>query len=131
MYYSPAAAENCIRGFFHLGFQASYAQVGGRTHQSCPASDVHRNPAIPVSRILKTEVLPTSTALVSLSTGMNRFVFMPCLDVSANISQDLAKHFLPYRAISTKICRDVPSGVSKEVGFARYSILLQHRKFPI
>jgi len=28
MYYSPAAAENCIRGFFHLGFQASYAQVG-------------------------------------------------------------------------------------------------------
>jgi hypothetical protein len=26
MYYSPAAAENCIRGFFHLGFQASYAQ---------------------------------------------------------------------------------------------------------
>jgi len=27
MYYSPAAAENCIRGFFHLGFQASYAQV--------------------------------------------------------------------------------------------------------
>jgi hypothetical protein len=27
MYYSPASAENCIRGFFHLGFQASYAQV--------------------------------------------------------------------------------------------------------
>lgn len=26
MYFSPAAAENCIRGFFHLGFQASYAQ---------------------------------------------------------------------------------------------------------
>ena len=26
MYYSPASAENCIRGFFHLGFQASYAQ---------------------------------------------------------------------------------------------------------
>ncbi|OAL40348.1 hypothetical protein AYO20_00084 [Fonsecaea nubica] len=59
MYYSPAAAENCIRGFFHLGFQASYAQ-------------------------------------------------------------DLAKHFLPYHAVSTKICRDAPSGVSKEVGFARF-----------
>jgi hypothetical protein len=27
LYYSPACAENCIRGFFHLGFQASYAQV--------------------------------------------------------------------------------------------------------
>lgn len=26
-YYSPASAENCIRGFFHLGYQASYAQV--------------------------------------------------------------------------------------------------------
>jgi len=26
MYYSPASAENCIRGFFHRGFQASYAQ---------------------------------------------------------------------------------------------------------
>lgn len=32
MYYSPAAAENCIRGFFHLGFQASYAQVCQRLH---------------------------------------------------------------------------------------------------
>ena len=26
-YFSPASAENCIRGFFHLGYQASYAQV--------------------------------------------------------------------------------------------------------
>ena len=26
-YYSPASAENCIRGFFHLGYQASYAQA--------------------------------------------------------------------------------------------------------
>ncbi|KAH0834408.1 hypothetical protein FOPE_03750 [Fonsecaea pedrosoi] len=34
--------------------------------------------------------------------------------------QDLAKHFLPYHAVSTKICRDAPSGVSKEVGFARF-----------
>ena len=25
-YFSPASAENCIRGFFHLGYQASYAQ---------------------------------------------------------------------------------------------------------
>ncbi|KPI38464.1 Sporulation-specific protein 5 [Cyphellophora attinorum] len=33
---------------------------------------------------------------------------------------DLANHFRPYNAISTKICRDVPSGVSKEVGFARF-----------
>jgi hypothetical protein len=39
-------------------------------------------------------------------------------------SQDLAKHFLPYHAVSTKICRDVPSGVSKEVGFARCSFLI-------
>jgi hypothetical protein len=35
------------------------------------------------------------------------------------LPQHLANHFRPYNAISTKICRDVPSGVSKEVGFAR------------
>lgn len=40
--------------------------------------------------------------------------------VVADVAQDLAKHFLPYAAVSTKICRDSPSGVSKEVGFARY-----------
>ena len=33
-YYSPAAAENCIRGFFHLGYQASYAQVCTKTEIS-------------------------------------------------------------------------------------------------
>ena len=27
-YFHPADAENCIRGFYHLGYQASYAQVG-------------------------------------------------------------------------------------------------------
>ena len=36
MYYSPAAAENCIRGFFHLGFQASYAQVSSALGTSPP-----------------------------------------------------------------------------------------------
>ena len=36
MYYSPAAAENCIRGFFHLGFQASYAQVSSGLITSLP-----------------------------------------------------------------------------------------------
>jgi hypothetical protein len=41
--------------------------------------------------------------------------------VADHVQQDLAKHFLPYNAISTKICRDAPSGVSKEVGFARYA----------
>ena len=37
----------------------------------------------------------------------------------ADTTQDLYQHFLPINAVSTKICRDIPSGVSKEVGFAR------------
>lgn len=27
-YFTYEDCENCIRGFFHLGYQASYAQVG-------------------------------------------------------------------------------------------------------
>ncbi|KAI1615123.1 hypothetical protein EDD37DRAFT_657697 [Exophiala viscosa] len=89
MYYSPAAAENCIRGFFHLGFQASYAQKS-------------RN-----------------SRLKDLEDRGSTNIYCTGVPIDWNES-DLAKHFLPYRAISTKICRDVPSGVSKEVGFARF-----------
>ncbi|RMZ88752.1 hypothetical protein DV736_g4029, partial [Chaetothyriales sp. CBS 134916] len=89
MYYSPAAAENCIRGFFHLGFQASYAQK---------------------SRNSRLKDLEDKTSTNIYCTGV---------PIEWNES-DLAKHFLPFHAISTKICRDVPSGVSKEVGFARF-----------
>ncbi|RMD43615.1 hypothetical protein DV735_g1567, partial [Chaetothyriales sp. CBS 134920] len=86
MYYSPAAAENCIRGFFHLGFQASYAQK---------------------SRNSRLKDLEDKTSTNIYCTGV---------PIEWNES-DLAKHFLPFHAVSTKICRDVPSGVSKEVGF--------------
>ncbi|KAK5274954.1 hypothetical protein LTR99_004338 [Exophiala xenobiotica] len=89
MYYSPAAAENCIRGFFHLGFQASYAQKS-------------RN-----------------SRLKDLEDRNSTNIYCTGVPIDWNES-DLAKHFLPYRAVSTKICRDVPSGVSKEVGFARF-----------
>ncbi|KAJ9639131.1 uncharacterized protein PV06_07316 [Exophiala oligosperma] len=89
MYYSPAAAENCIRGFFHLGFQASYAQKS-------------RN-----------------SRLKDLEDKSSTNIYCTGVPIDWNES-DLAKHFLPYRAVSTKICRDVPSGVSKEVGFARF-----------
>ncbi|KAK5947530.1 hypothetical protein PMZ80_001682 [Knufia obscura] len=89
MYYSPASAENCIRGFFHLGFQASYAQK---------------------SRNARLKDLEDRTSTNIYCTGV---------PIDWN-EADLAKHFLPYRAISTKICRDTPSGVSKEVGFARF-----------
>ncbi|KAK5077932.1 hypothetical protein LTR64_003664 [Lithohypha guttulata] len=89
MYYSPAAAENCIRGFFHLGFQASYAQKS-------------RN-----------------ARLKDLEDKASTNIYCTGVPIDWN-EADLAKHFLPYRAISTKICRDTPSGVSKEVGFARF-----------
>ena len=92
MYYSPASAENCIRGFFHLGFQASYAQKS-------------RN-----------------ARLKDLEDRASTNIYCTGVPIDWN-EADLAKHFLPYRAISTKICRDTPSGVSKEVGFARYVFL--------
>lgn len=88
MYFSPAAAENCIRGFFHLGFQASYAQKS-------------RN-----------------ARLKDLEDKASTNIYCTGVPIDWN-EADLAKHFLPFRAISTKICRDTPSGVSKEVGFAR------------
>ncbi|KIW64028.1 hypothetical protein PV04_08989 [Phialophora macrospora] len=89
MYYSPAAAENCIRGFFHLGFQASYAQKS-------------RN-----------------SRLKDLEDRNSTNIYCTGVPIEWNES-DLAKHFAPYIAVSTKICRDAPSGVSKEVGFARF-----------
>ncbi|GAB1208541.1 hypothetical protein APSETT445_007292 [Aspergillus pseudonomiae] len=58
-YYNFESCENCIRGFFYLGYQASFAQ-------------------------------------------------------------DLRRHFEPYRVVSEKISRDEKTGVSKEVGFARF-----------
>ncbi|RVX74246.1 hypothetical protein B0A52_02078 [Exophiala mesophila] len=89
MYYSPASAENCIRGFFHLGFQASYAQKS-------------RN-----------------SRLKDLEDRNSTNIYCTGVPIDWNES-DLAKHFIPYLAVSTKICRDAPSGVSKEVGFARF-----------
>ncbi|KIX00076.1 uncharacterized protein Z518_05133 [Rhinocladiella mackenziei CBS 650.93] len=89
MYCSPAAAENCIRGFFHLGFQASYAQKS-------------RN-----------------SRLKDLEDKNSTNIYCTGVPIDWNES-DLAKHFLLYYAVSTKICRDASSGVSKEVGFVRF-----------
>ena len=35
-FYSFSSCENCIRGFFHLGYQASYAQA----RKTCPPMSV-------------------------------------------------------------------------------------------
>lgn len=108
MYYSPASAENCIRGFFHLGFQASYAQKS----RNARLKDLEDRAS--------TNIYCTGVP-IDWNEAVCRQSFNSHLTDS---QQDLAKHFLPYRAISTKICRDTPSGVSKEVGFARY--VVQH-----
>ena len=79
-----------------------------------------RRAATLVSKISRTKHRPTSIAPVFLSTGMKLSVISCSYYMDTDNQQDLAKHFLPYHAISTKICRDTPSGVSKEVGFARY-----------
>ncbi|KKY27508.1 putative rna binding protein mssp-2 [Phaeomoniella chlamydospora] len=88
-YYHPASAENCIRGFFHLGYQASYAQKS-------------RN-----------------SRLKDLEDKASANVY--CTGVPVNWNEaDLRDHFLPYHAVSEKIVRDELTGVSKEVGFARF-----------
>lgn len=46
-YYHPAAAENCIRGFFHLGYQASYAQVSPTRNSAILFLTKDRNLATP------------------------------------------------------------------------------------
>lgn len=74
MYYSPAASENCIRGFFHLGFQASYAQVRCRRLSSTSSRLTPlRNHEMLGSRTLKTDHQRTSIALVYLLTGMRQY----------------------------------------------------------
>jgi hypothetical protein len=125
MYYSPASAENCIRGFFHLGFQASYAQVS--SHRPPPLK--HTADLNQKSRNSRLKDLEDRSSTNIYCTGVpidwNESVSLIMVrQPPLTESQDLAKHFLPYHAVSTKICRDVPSGVSKEVGFARYSFLV-------
>ncbi|KAL1992444.1 hypothetical protein VTN49DRAFT_4476 [Thermomyces lanuginosus] len=88
-YYNFDSCENCIRGFYYLGYQASYAQKS-------------RN-----SRLKDLEDR-TSTNIY-------------CTNVPMHWTEaDLRRHFEPYRVVSEKISRDEKTGVSKEVGFARF-----------
>ncbi|KAJ5567957.1 Nucleotide-binding alpha-beta plait [Penicillium hetheringtonii] len=88
-YYNFESCENCIRGFFYLGYQASFAQKS-------------RN-----SRLKDLED--------KLSTNIY------CTNIPIDWTEaDLSRHFEPYRVVSEKISRDDKTGVSKEVGFARF-----------
>ncbi|KAL1960537.1 hypothetical protein VTO42DRAFT_7116 [Malbranchea cinnamomea] len=88
-FYSFDACENCIRGFYYLGYQASFAQKS-------------RN-----SRLKDLED-KTSTNIY-------------CTNIPIEWTEaDLRRHFEPYRVVSEKISRDEKTGVSKEVGFARF-----------
>ncbi|KJF60351.1 RNA binding protein MSSP-2 [Coccidioides immitis RS] len=88
-FFSFEACENCIRGFFHLGYQASFAQKS-------------RN-----SRLKDLED-KTSTNIY-------------CTNVPIEwVEADLRRHFEPYRVVSEKISREENTGISKEVGFARF-----------
>lgn len=88
-YFNFESCENCIRGFFYLGYQASFAQKS-------------RN-----SRLKDLEDR-TSTNIY-------------CTNVPIDWTEaDLRRHFEPYRVVSEKISRDEKTGVSKEVGFARF-----------
>ncbi|KAG2421137.1 hypothetical protein HFD88_000753 [Aspergillus terreus] len=76
-------------------------------------------------------------AIVDLDTGLCKgfgfvqyFNFEACCeylridgyrrDIDRIYAQDLRRHFEPYRVVSEKISRDEKTGVSKEVGFARF-----------
>ncbi|KAL2004013.1 hypothetical protein VTN02DRAFT_1076 [Thermoascus thermophilus] len=88
-FFNFESCENCIRGFFYLGYQASFAQKS-------------RN-----SRLKDLED-KTSTNIY-------------CTNVPIDWTEaDLRRHFQPYRVVSEKISRDEKTGVSKEVGFARF-----------
>ncbi|KAJ5643475.1 Nucleotide-binding alpha-beta plait [Penicillium longicatenatum] len=88
-YYTYEACENAVRGFFYLGYQASFAQKS-------------RN-----SRLKDLEDR-TSTNIY-------------CTNIPIDWTEaDLRRHFEPYHVVSEKISRDEKTGVSKEVGFARF-----------
>ncbi|KAL2368971.1 RNA binding protein MSSP-2 [Blastomyces gilchristii SLH14081] len=88
-FFSFDACENCIRGFFHLGYQASFAQKS-------------RN-----------------SRLKDLEDKSSTNVY--CTNVPIDwVEADLRRHFQPYQVVSEKISRDEKTGVSKEVGFARF-----------
>ncbi|KAF3385196.1 Sporulation-specific protein 5 [Penicillium rolfsii] len=83
------SCENCIRGFFFLGYQASFAQKS-------------RN-----------------SRLKDLEDKSSTNIY--CTNIPINWTEaDLRRHFEPYRVVSEKISRDEETGVSKEVGFARF-----------
>ncbi|KAJ5184115.1 Nucleotide-binding alpha-beta plait [Penicillium capsulatum] len=88
-YYSFESCENCIRGFFYLGYQASYAQKS-------------RN-----------------SRLKDLEDKSSTNIY--CTNIPIDWTEaNLRHHFEPYRVVSEKISRDEKTGVSKEVGFARF-----------
>ncbi|KAF3482174.1 Meiotic RNA-binding protein 1 [Arthroderma uncinatum] len=88
-FFSFDACENCIRGFFHLGYQASFAQKS-------------RN-----------------SRLKDLEDKSSTNVY--CTNVPIDWAEsDLRRHFEPFQVVSEKISRDEKTGVSKEVGFARF-----------
>ena len=83
------ACENCIRGFFYLGYQASFAQKS-------------RN-----------------SRLKDLEDRSSTNIYCTNIPISWT-EADLRRHFEPYNVVSEKISRDEKTGVSKEVGFARF-----------
>ncbi|OJJ44987.1 hypothetical protein ASPZODRAFT_664121 [Penicilliopsis zonata CBS 506.65] len=88
-YFNFDSCENCIRGFFYLGYQASFAQKS-------------RN-----------------SRLKDLEDKASTNIY--CTNVPIDWTEaDLRRHFEPYRVLSEKISRDEKTGVSKEVGFARF-----------
>ncbi|CAG8152385.1 unnamed protein product [Penicillium salamii] len=88
-YYSFESCENCIRGFFYLGYQASFAQKS-------------RN-----------------SRLKDLEDRSSTNIY--CTNIPMDWTEaDLRNHFEPWRVVSEKISRDEKTGVSKEVGFARF-----------
>ncbi|PLB33900.1 putative RNA binding protein MSSP-2 [Aspergillus candidus] len=88
-YFNFESCENCIRGFFYLGYQASFAQKS-------------RN-----------------SRLKDLEDKASTNIYCTNLPIDWT-EADLRRHFEPFRVVSEKISRDEKTGVSKEVGFARF-----------
>ncbi|KAF9885886.1 RNA binding motif, single stranded interacting protein 3 [Aspergillus nanangensis] len=88
-YFNFESCENCIRGFYYLGYQASFAQKS-------------RN-----------------SRLKDLEDKNSTNIYCTNLPIDWT-EADLRRHFEPFRVVSEKISRAEKTGVSKEVGFARF-----------
>lgn len=122
-YYNFESCENCIRGFFYLGYQASFAQVSSLRLYLMVCTDIFqksRNSRLKDLEDRASTNIYCTNLPIDWTEAVSWLAF--CLSILLTVckcQKDLRRHFEPYQVVSEKISRDDKTGVSKEVGFAR------------